>query len=308
MAGRFRDIIDIYDGSAHPDPAKMPDIFYHYTSASGLFGMLSSNSIWLTDHRFLNDKMEIDHTGSILKEVTSSFSNKSTSKLATNLIDRICSSGGVRDSYDTFIFSLSEEADSLSQWRGYAFEGQGFTIGFSANSLIEQKSKVGGSDIFKVEYDKSLQERILHKSLSAIITRLELEHKKLPAGNAIEVEKLMDDAFNAFQVINFARSVSNKHSSFVGEREWRMAIFEKRDDPDDLQEIRVRVRGAELVPYVEAKPYDEFGEFAGRMPIVRIGIGPGFPRGNQLSAVQALCRRYGYDPDIYFADTPYTRL
>jgi hypothetical protein len=34
-------------------------IYYHYTTITGCLGILKSQSIWLTDHQFVNDKHEI---------------------------------------------------------------------------------------------------------------------------------------------------------------------------------------------------------------------------------------------------------
>ena len=36
--------------------------YYHYTSVAGCLGILKSHVIWLTDYRYLNDKMEL-HQG-----------------------------------------------------------------------------------------------------------------------------------------------------------------------------------------------------------------------------------------------------
>jgi len=35
-----------------------PELLYHYTAQTGLDGILSSDSIWATHYRFLNDTME----------------------------------------------------------------------------------------------------------------------------------------------------------------------------------------------------------------------------------------------------------
>lgn len=47
---------------------------------------------------------------------------------------------------------------------------------------------------------------------------------------------------------------------------------------------------------------------SGNMPLVEIGIGPGFSNSSVKSAVEDLCKMYHYDVEIYAANTPYARL
>jgi hypothetical protein len=44
--------------------------------------------------------------------------------------------GFIETQFDGLGFCLSEEGDLLSQWRGYAADATGFSIGFSKDSLM----------------------------------------------------------------------------------------------------------------------------------------------------------------------------
>ena len=35
--------------------------FCHYTNLQGLIGIVESNELWLSDHRFLNDELEYEY-------------------------------------------------------------------------------------------------------------------------------------------------------------------------------------------------------------------------------------------------------
>lgn len=48
------DVIELYNN--------LPEAIYHYTSPSGLRGIISSNSIWFTHYKFLNDRSEKVYT------------------------------------------------------------------------------------------------------------------------------------------------------------------------------------------------------------------------------------------------------
>ena len=57
------------------------------------------------------------------------------------------------------------------------------------------------------------------------------------------------------------------------------------------------------MPYMEMTAEELCGN--DRLPIKEIGIGPGFAGKDQLPAVRALCKQYGYDPEVYLASAPY---
>ncbi len=299
----FKDLVDRYDGCVPPDPGMMPDVLYHYTNAGGLHGMLSSNSIWLTHYRYLNDTSEVQHTDSVIREVLSGALETKGSEIPSKILAKLVEKSSLSADFDIYIFSLSEQRDSLSQWRGYASEGRGFTMGLETRELVKNsKKKVadGGFDIFRVEYDKEKQIKVLSNALSDIIDRAE---ENIATGmNAADA---IDNAVWSFQFVSLTRSVSNKHSSFKDESEWRICLFDDKPPDNDLSKknsANVRVRGSDLIPYLVVRP-----GLKGKFPLKSVGVGPGFSRANQTDAVRALCRSLGYEPEVYNADTPYTR-
>lgn len=299
----FDDLVERYDGTHPPDPASIPDVLYHYTNASGLHGMLGSGSIWLSHYRYLNDTSEIQHTESLLREVLSAALESTPSDISSKILSQLVDKRSLSSDFDIYIFSLSEQKDSLSQWRGYASEGRGFTMGLDTKELLKHKKKKevdGGFDLFRVEYDRSRQIKVLKDALQEIIERAE---ENVSSGT--ELSEATENAVWCFQFISFTRSVMNKHASFRDENEWRVALIAQRPADTDKEwdsDIKVRVRGSELIPYLVVKP-----GLKGKLPLRSIGVGPGFSRGNQTNAVRSLCGALGYAPTIYNADTPYTR-
>jgi hypothetical protein len=279
------------------DPADLPPVVYHYTDAAGLLGMLSTGRIWATEYRFLNDRTEVEHTRALVKSIIlarmKEKKHSSMSGLYSRILDQI---GRPDDDMEIYVFSLSAEADSLSQWRGYARDGHGFTVGFDASVLL---AKAEAEDLFgfcRVEYDGERQSR----GVIAALQDIERECSKLIAAKTIDADDILDSAASSFDAIMWHRAVANKHSSFSSENEWRIFSF---CEGDDRQEAKVRARPSGLVPYVEFAS-DQLCDRPA-LPILRIGVGPGFSDHTQLRAVQVLCRQYGYTPDIYFANAPY---
>jgi hypothetical protein len=167
------------------------------------------------------------------------------------------------DGYRNFVFSFSEKGDELSQWRAYANDGLGFTIGVDATCLSEQ-AKVGNDfDFSRFSYS----ERHLENRLQLAIKHIEV------ALNRYDASHLRADVFNRaagfFDVVAATVSASYKHSSFQLEAEWRLKAFVSEDDLHD--QVRIREKNGLLVPYIELDICD-----SDKLPIRRIGIGPGY--------------------------------
>lgn len=274
----------------------LPDHVYHYTDAAGLHGMLSNHLIWLTDHRFLNDKTEAAYTKTLVQEILRNI--KTDDAVVRAFVDRMMLLSDIRSNDDSFVFSLSQAADDLSQWRGYAREGQGFTLGFDA-AVLHENGRPDDSEysFVKVDYEETRQQAALERMLRDFIAKL--SGMRLDPAKDREIVNLVADQAD-WAVEN--KALLNKHQSFISEQEWRIVAH---CSPKE-EGIRVRVSGLRLVPYYALKPQAGAGD---RLPITSIGIGPGFDNPEVVAdAVKTLARVNGYDPVIYFADTPYRRV
>ncbi len=295
----FRDEINaladlLLEESQAINPVDVPDTLYHYTDASGLVGMLTNHKVWFTDIRFLNDKTEIIHTRNLVNSLLSSYIKKNPDNLSTEFAESVTRWQGIENADEVFSFSLSAKEDDLSQWRGYAREGNGFTIGFSGPSILKLDRLKDELGFGRVEYDAAAQMDDLRKCLSRMETALRKHCGDDPKSADINA------AAQKFDWLVDSRAILNKHHSFEQEAEWR--LFSYIATKVNISDLKVRASGLRLVPYIEEQLMDEGSS---KLPITRIGIGPAFAGGEQFHAVQALCRANGYNPDIYFADTPY---
>lgn len=278
-------------------PSDLPECVYHYTDAAGLIGMLNSGKIWATDYRFLNDRSEIVHTRMMLRDLINSKMRSSPDAIRSKFYAGILESDEKEQELDLFVFSMSEAADDLSQWRGYAREGEGFTIGFCASTVYQTSEPATAPFGFaRVEYDHGRQRSALERALQ----EMETELVRVVSTKPRSVDDVVLDAAYWFIWMTQSRAASNKHRSFRGEREWRILAFA---DPKDVGS-RVRASGVRLVRYAELVPQ---GKGKTKLPIKEIGIGPGFVGSEDIHAVKELCRESGYSVKIYSADTPYRR-
>ena len=266
----------------------VPDVVYHYTTAAGLLGILSRKCVFFTDKHFLNDRTEVRHgTDAALAGLRKAAERSESSDRA--LLDMTCSYIEAETTERLFIFSMSERGDDLSQWRGYADDGNGYTIGFDARHFRNVSILAGAPFGFNRVSYSSTQFRHTVSSLS----------KEYIAADKTDADP--DNTARCFSASVEAAACFHKHNSFRFEREWRAVSYVYPEEPDE--EILVRESAGRLIPYIE---YPLCGE-GNRLPIVEIGIGPLVRNPNARVAVIDLCQRAEIEPRIYDASTPYVR-
>lgn len=291
----FHQIADRWvDDVYAPKAEQIPLSVYHYTDAQGLEGMLRTGKIWLTDYSFLNDQSEIKHTRDIASYVVEARANKARNDVLRKLYHEISDYQASEYKCRVCVFSLSQRRDDLSQWRGYAREGMGFTIGLDAHEIAMASKSSGRFSFFKIDYSKIRQDN----SIKSFLIMIEREVARLTKLYPEEMNLILDGASSEFAWAVEQRAAANKHKSFRVESEWRIAAY-LNEDAHPL----VRCSGSRLINYIEISILD-----TGKLPIKSIGVGPGFTGAEQAYAVRSLCGRYDYEPEIYSADTPYRRL
>lgn len=129
-------------------------VLYHYTSMDAMLSILGNRTLRFTHYSNTNDQRE-DRYGKdlIIEELEQYLSNdgrdcspeieKNIKGIFDKVIDRLkpvrVKNGNDIEIYsdllDYYIVCFSEYKDKLSQWRGYADDGRGVSIGFD-RSLI----------------------------------------------------------------------------------------------------------------------------------------------------------------------------
>lgn len=267
---------------------ELPEIVYHYTDAAGLAGMLASKKVWATEYRFVNDGSEVElglqQAKRIVRDIRVKEKNDRKLRFLINL-QRLLEQELPNSS---FVFSTSSKRDDLSQWRGYAKEGQGFAIGFSAEFKRKMCARKNIS-FGKVCYNTPKQAKRIKDLVNVFY---EFCEKNCPEG-ITEAETSL--ACIELDAVIASYAASYKHSSFQNEDEWRLHFY------PDADEIRIRVSGTKLIPYAEV----DFAGLGGRNPIRSVGIGPGFRAKEHSYALERLLKINGCDAEIYFAKTPF---
>ncbi|MCF2872949.1 DUF2971 domain-containing protein [Octadecabacter sp. G9-8] len=147
--------------------AKHPTL-YHYCTTATFLSIIESKSIWMSDINTMNDfgemhwayDMFIRAANLVIDEVGYSF---------IDTIDKVISAAQLYNL--PLLSSFSTEGDVLSQWRAYADDGAGVSIGFDAKQLERLSVRVGS-----ICYDEDIQ---LHH-FKTMIRAMHEVHEGLP--------------------------------------------------------------------------------------------------------------------------------
>lgn len=273
------------------EPWKNPDDFlFHYTSTSGLIGILSNQLIWLTNAGFLNDTEELAYGANTVArrlrersehELSTQPSGVSTQYVASTL-------KGVAESLERFddgnpigipfpfVSCFSKKRDDLSQWRGYATGG--YCIAFHRDSLESSMSPVGGilddgqhlPMLEDVEYGPKASGIVdQHVSNLALFLR--------DRGQGAPPEGV--DIYFLIKEVLLSCLIRIKHPAFSQESEVRMYSIDHGD-------VNFRPSALGPVPYMQVK----FEKNA----IAEIIAAPGEHQSRRVRAAQTLLNSCGF--------------
>ena len=137
--------------------------------------------------------------------------------------------GGVTN----FVVCFCEDGDVLSQWRGYADNGKGCSLGFSVKELEEYCNTYKGILRFeKVEYKtvKEISDTIVEKSLKVLNELRGLRKwivESMPSFDEEKIDKMCQYCFHQMISGVLMSSLKYKNDSFKEEQEWRLFFLNK---------------------------------------------------------------------------------
>ncbi len=285
---------DLVSSRTHEEP---PEELFHYTSAGGLLEIVQSNQIWATNLEFMNDFLEVKYAKELFMEVVQRERKATRSKLVMHFLD---DTARMLDPF-TSLFSFyaisfcADGGDRLSQWRAYASEGTGYSIGFRTGELIDAigkyKPEAGEEqmELIEVVYRREEQQAVVQGAVRRICNYIEEHLAKL---NARRSRRALKELPNLLCVHLFPYVFSFKASGFEEEREWRLVTWV----PSSIESKKVKFRASAnfTIPYlsldlsVRGKGDEE------KLPISRIIQGPRVEAEVGMKSLELLIKKYGY--------------
>lgn len=212
---------------------RVPKTLYHYCSLPTFYSIVNSESIWLSDIGKSNDSLELKwikgrcqyHILKAWVDYAKEVSNiKDHVKIDFEKFDELQKSLEILTTNETercWAFCLSEKKDALGQWRGYAEDGTGISIGFKTTfftKMMESKTSTKDpADPYRASFDYvSYDEREVEKlfydgcGLSSITSLM----------SSKEVIHILKKAI----VASLLLSPFYKSEAFAEEKEWRLVF------------------------------------------------------------------------------------
>ena len=192
---------------------------YHYSSISGLMGIVDHRAVWAGHAYYLNDTREIIHAVDVLTTLLRKFRNLLglEEPFSEQLIAWLKT---FRETpYHIFIFSLSEEESLLSQWRSYTPHGKGVSIGFRKET-IDHILQTPGFRLAQCLYTEEEHKQLLGSLMEKLNeTFRQQSHPALSARHSV---LKLDPFFESYRGEFLQVMAIVKHEAFREEREWRI--------------------------------------------------------------------------------------
>lgn len=284
------------------------DVIFHYCSPQTFVSILSNKTLRYSDLSLLNDAEErVWGYREVFLECIDRIRNGRGVKvgvpsISKRALDRLEVVWKTAEEYtQPFVCCFSTDGDSLSQWRAYASDGEGFAIGFKCSGM----GPIPAS-LLKVEYELEEQIDEMMDAISFIANNLNLDDE--------EVDPLR--AINAGIPLT-VRSIAFKNPAFRDEKEVRSChhVMVDRSNGRTKYEavgglvfgkmvngpaIQFQARGAAVVPFLDF-PIDRGDQSA---EICAVHLGP--KCGNSVEEIQLLLNTMGfYDVSIALAGAAY---
>ena len=254
----------------------IPETLWHYTSFIGFQGIINSKTIWATEYRFLNDSEEFSHARTLAEKLVEEvpeftglqFPARSIIRSAINMAFR---TGFLReDRFSLMVASFSEIGDQLSQWRGYAGNSTGISIGLDLRHLRPPSALQTTVVFAPCVYDEAEKKELLEAILKHCLDKLEaawnstvnsglMENVDRADPNTVwdhvhghskEISTSVAEAHTNLQWDLLRLAPLLKNESFSEEREWRLTLPREAIRLPSNHPLRFRYQYDTLVPYI----------------------------------------------------------
>jgi hypothetical protein len=252
----------------------IPETLWHYTSYAAFEKILTSKSIWASDYRFLNDREEFRHCRKLALELAETQVEFTQDQLPAReflikALNVALNTGPLEESrLRIMVASFSEHGDQLSQWRGYAGQSTGVSIGLDLRALRPAPHidtyVVFAPCVYRLEEKRALLLAIFthfFESLGNYWNGVGNEAKRqsgltpetlqqLVLSHNRELGVVMQDALVHLQSDLLRIGPLMKDESFHEEKEWRLVLPSEMIRMPMKHKIQFRAVRDALVPYI----------------------------------------------------------
>ncbi|WEK03899.1 MAG: hypothetical protein P0Y65_17150 [Candidatus Devosia phytovorans] len=274
---------------------------YHYTSLSGLKGIVEENGFWASDNRFLNDTEENLEGLRLARDTLGHASRRSRISGFASILEGVLEKLSSPQEFGNFVACFSTSRDDLGQWRGYA-----------AGGLCLVLAKPGDGEVpvffgpeqmpYKAIYD-GRQKRVL---LLSIIRRFELQYGLDVVAMGDRMPRAHDGHYVDYLSEAIAAGILGfKHEAFKQEAEVRIVLSHRQADLYDGG-LRFRIGPTGIIPYLRTGDHNGSKKHGGRLPLKEVVVGPSPRQTLTAHSVETFLRYKGYSATkVTLSGVPY---
>ncbi len=247
-------------------------IIFHYTDLQGFKGIIENRELWFSHVTSLNDPQELLYGRNIIEtEIDKKILSKKYILIKPYLreikqyLDYLAS-----NIFDFYVSCYCFGGNLLSQWRSYADQGGGYSLGFRLDNNIKFNIVQNAEDITddiilrKIIYDPVDQKKIVETFLDKYLDVLLSEVNTIKSA-----EKLLIVA-HCLSILQ-ELMICMKHPTFSEESEWRLIYVRKSNNPSE--EINFREKENILIPHFKINFYKGVNDDK-YFPLNKIRFGP----------------------------------
>ena len=189
----------------------------------------------------------------------------------------------------------ADGGDRLSQWRAYAREGSGYSIGFRAAELLRlikryrSRKRNQQIELIRVVYKRQQQESIVRNAIKNVCQYI-AEHwgqsgRRQAAQGLKRLPRLL--CMHLFPYV-----FSFKTSGFEEEKEWRLVTW--LPAASESQTVRFRASANFIIPYLSLDLLTSSSSKTAMLPIATVIQGPRVETEAGMKSLELLLRKYGH--------------
>jgi len=274
-----------------------PEELFHYTSSTGLLEIIQSNHLWATNLEFMNDFLEVKYAKELFLHLVQKEKRSVRHKAAVQFLEDTANT--LYPFTDLFTFYgvsfCADGGDRLSQWRAYAREGSGYSIGFCAAELLRliklhrSRRRQQQVELIRVVYERQQQESIVRNAIRKVCQYI-VEHWnqglwREPAQGLKRVPRLL--CMHLFPYV-----FSFKTAGFEEEKEWRLVTWLPAASASQM--VSFRASANFIIPYLSLDLFVDSRSKPTRLPIATVIQGPRVEAEAGMKSLELLLRKYDH--------------
>ena len=260
----------------HERQSTQDGVVYHYTGDLGLYHILSSGNLWVSDYTSMNDPSEINYgIGIGLEVLKAELQHRGNPPLGLMFLQPFeqTTKKGLHPFMSAYVLSMSLDDDELMQWRLYADGATGFNIGFDSTVLdraYNQYTSSGGlGGSFRVLYDETLLRTEMHRY---VVNALDVI-QTMPRGPTQAMGTMFGKIGTNLMFALIYTALYFKHPAYRYEREYRYLIVTRPNQI--LPGLLKRPRRMKLIDYLNL---DWKTQFSSSLKSLRVGPAADYSR------------------------------